>query len=780
LAARLFGCFDSWNVLAQSNGRQMLAIRRKGERMSTYLQRAKVSAAMVLLMLIVALGLCVAPQAYADNEGGRQLVVGATEEGSGEETAELDYYGSAITFIKTDGAEFGMYRPQEGTEMTLTDTGIDVVYVPNNKTVYKGFYLDAMIDEPDSWESKRFIEFDKENNNFVFSLDKSFLGKMWPVAPVKNSDPTATTSAQFYLAVPAKNALEGPAPINYDGDAVSFVKDDGSGFGMFAAQEGSEAVYVDGKVTVTYYPKNTTVYEGFYLFANIDAETTRDEVDYVTYGEDGKSFTFTVDASYCGKALPVAPVKPDGTTTATQYYLAIPAQSKCVPIPFEYLGQEPTTIKKDGTGFGMFTPQEGTIAVDKGDKVAITYLPKNKTVYGGFYFNVNKADKATWDSANFFAVDDEGNYYIELDKSYCGKAWPIAPIKKSDGGTSGDQYYFAIPAESLLYADYSAVDAAIASAPIDQGSFTDSSWRDLQDAIAAVEARRLASDQAVVDAWAKDIEDAVAALALTPEAEQAIADDIAAAEQAAKDAADAGQAAKAAAEKAAQSKKAADEAAKTPGEAAVKAAEQATKDAEAAAKAAALYKTAAEAAKAAADKALASAKVLGSPVSAEDLAKLETAAADAGATATEAATNASAADSAVTAAKTAQAAAVKAKEAAEKAAPKATAKADQKITAKAKNTKSFKASAKTGKLAKKKVVNLKKLAKVSAKTTVTYKKANKAGGKKIVVNKKTGKVTIQKGLKKGKYTVKIKLTAGANDSFNAAKAKTIRLIIRVK
>ncbi|MDO4533985.1 MAG: NlpC/P60 family protein [Coriobacteriia bacterium] len=94
--------------------------------------------------------------------------------------------------------------------------------------------------------------------------------------------------------------------------------------------------------------------------------------------------------------------------------------------------------------------------------------------------------------------------------------------------------------------------------------------------------------------------------------------------------------------------------------------------------------------------------------------------------------------------------------------------------------KSVNASTKTKKITKNRSFSLKKLAKVSAKTKVKYKKANKAGGKKIVVNAKTGKVTLKKGLKKGAYKVKVKLTAPANSMYEAAKAKSITLKVVVK
>ena len=63
------------------------------------------------------------------------------------------------------------------------------------------------------------------------------------------------------------------------------------------------------------------------------------------------------------------------------------------------------------------------------------------------------------------------------------------------------------------------------------------------------------------------------------------------------------------------------------------------------------------------------------------------------------------------------------------------------------------------------------------KGTRTYKKLS--GNGKITVNKKTGKVTIKKGLKKGKYIVKIRITA-KGDSRYKSKSITVRSKIIVK
>jgi len=131
-------------------------------------------------------------------------------------------------------------------------------------------------------------------------------------------------AVQSFVIVPdwtkaAKAAAEGA----YDGETVSFVKADGSAFGMFTAQEGTTAVLEGENVRIHYVPKNTTVYNALHWGA-IDEELTKD----VLFNEDG-SFDLTVSADKCGTLIAVALIKvKDGGTTKDQYYLAIPAAEK--------------------------------------------------------------------------------------------------------------------------------------------------------------------------------------------------------------------------------------------------------------------------------------------------------------------------------------------------------------------------------------------------------------------------------------------------------------------
>lgn len=108
--------------------------------------------------------------------------------------------------------------------------------------------------------------------------------------------------------------------------------------------------------------------------------------------------------------------------------------------------------------------------------------------------------------------------------------------------------------------------------------------------------------------------------------------------------------------------------------------------------------------------------------------------------------------------------------------------------AKKANTLTVKAKKPTVKFAKLKKKNqtiaLKKAMTVSkAQGTVTYKlssaKKGKKNFKKYFKVAKNGKITVKKGLKKGTYKVKVKVTAAGNTEYNAA-VKTVTVTIKVK
>ena len=68
-------------------------------------------------------------------------------------------------------------------------------------------------------------------------------------------------------------------------------------------------------------------------------------------------------------------------------------------------------------------------------------------------------------------------------------------------------------------------------------------------------------------------------------------------------------------------------------------------------------------------------------------------------------------------------------------------------------------------------------ASTSSKGTLTYAKVS--GSSAFTVNKTNGKITVKKGLKKGTYKVKIKVSAAAVTNYNAASAtKTIKVVVK--
>lgn len=88
------------------------------------------------------------------------------------------------------------------------------------------------------------------------------------------------------------------------------------------------------------------------------------------------------------------------------------------------------------------------------------------------------------------------------------------------------------------------------------------------------------------------------------------------------------------------------------------------------------------------------------------------------------------------------------------------------------------ASVKYSRLKKKsQMIERKKIVSVSSDTVgdVRYKKVS--GNKKIAVSS-SGRATVKKGLKKGTYSVKIKVTAAGNDHYNS-KTKTVTSKIKV-
>ena len=322
--------------------------------------------------------------------------------------SEFAYDGEALTFAKEDGSEFGMYAPQEGTKACIDGGKVIIDYYPK-RTTYVGFYLGADVSMAGTWSTDAYYALENDNG-FHFELDESYCGKAWPVVPVKSDG--AAASAQYYLCIPSADKLGGATATMID---VTFNNNGGT------AEPATQTVSVQA---------------GTALGSAMVADPIRE------------GFTFTgwnTAPDSTGEAFTSEAVVDAAVTLFAQW------RESAAVSEFAYDGDVLTVLDFGGGYYGMFNPQEGTQARISGNKVIIDYYPQNKTVYAGFYLGADAADSTTWLPSSFFAKDAEGNYHFELDESYCGKAWPIAPTKVKDPTAStAKQYYLYIPAADKL------------------------------------------------------------------------------------------------------------------------------------------------------------------------------------------------------------------------------------------------------------------------------------------------------------------------------------------
>ncbi len=237
---------------------------------------------------------------------------------------KLAYSSDAVGFFKEDlTSAFGMLTPQEGSTCEIDGDNVVIHIVPKNTTVYNALHWGAITDE-----LTKDVTFNEDGTIDLKLAAADYCGYASPVAPVK-ADGSGTTSAQYYLAIPAKDKLpeveKKVEKLAYTGADVAFLKEDlTSKFGMLTPQDGSYWALDGDNVVIHIIPKNTTVYNSWHWGAITD-ELTKD----VTFNEDGSIDLKLAAADYCGFASPVAPIKvKDGKTTADQYYLAVPAKDK--------------------------------------------------------------------------------------------------------------------------------------------------------------------------------------------------------------------------------------------------------------------------------------------------------------------------------------------------------------------------------------------------------------------------------------------------------------------
>ncbi len=162
------------------------------------------------------------------------------------------YSGESVNFIKADGSQFGMFTPQEGTTAVLDGDNIVIHFVPKNTTVYNALHFGPISDA----ELTKDVVFN-EDGTFDITLGKDKCGSSIPVAPIKAKD-GATTSDQYFLAIPAADKLQAAAP---KGDALTITNTTsmfkGDSASLEKADSGSVLVVALSGTTYKYLFKGT-------------------------------------------------------------------------------------------------------------------------------------------------------------------------------------------------------------------------------------------------------------------------------------------------------------------------------------------------------------------------------------------------------------------------------------------------------------------------------------------------------------------------------------------
>lgn len=173
-----------------------------------------------------------------------------------------------------------------------------------------------------------------------------------------------------------------------------------------------------------------------------------DILDYFADAEEYEDYFFLTSNQLLKDAVTIAPACMVTVTT---------------PV-LDYTGKDINFISETGAQFGMFSAGDGTIAVDRGDKVVVHYvLNTTKKTYTGVHLgpitDIPANPAADMSEYTDILINDDMTMDFSVSKDLCGKMIPIAPLKAKYGAgrnstvetwTSGEQYYLAIPAAENL------------------------------------------------------------------------------------------------------------------------------------------------------------------------------------------------------------------------------------------------------------------------------------------------------------------------------------------
>lgn len=360
---------------------------------------------------------------------------------------------NSITAEKADGSAFTMFNVEKSTA-TVHGENINIeLYLKANasgKFSYTGIYLGSKEDE----EKTPVIEgtINEDNNQvYKFSIPLSKAGTKLQFVPIK-ANGTFFSRADLYLTIPEfKDNEENPEPTTEptetpdpdvtpsDTSKAQVIKADGTEFGMFQISTFEAKVNGD-KIDLTVETTNKS-FDKLYLGKNSDENKT--PVISGTQDNGVWRFSFSVDKSLTGKAIPVVLGKPNGNWYSNQQlYLVVPEVKGSEDVELPEAG---VTVEQGGTaatlnGFKVVSSS----AKLSGDQVTVTFTVDG-TIYDRIYLG-KKDDSTKEPVVQGTQKDDQTTFTFQVSADQQGICVPITPGRTNGGWlNSGRNLFIKIP-----------------------------------------------------------------------------------------------------------------------------------------------------------------------------------------------------------------------------------------------------------------------------------------------------------------------------------------------
>lgn len=360
---------------------------------------------------------------------------------------------NSITAEKADGSAFTMFNVEKSTA-TVHGENINIeLYLKANasgKFSYTGIYLGSKEDE----EKTPVIEgtINEDNNQvYKFSIPLSKAGTKLQFVPIK-ANGTFFSRADLYLTIPEfKDNGENPEPTTEptetpdpdvtpsDTSKAQVIKADGTEFGMFQISTFEAKVNGD-KIDRTVETTNKS-FDKLYLGKNSDENKT--PVISGTQDNGVWRFSFSVDKSLTGKAIPVVLGKPNGNWYSNQQlYLVVPEVKGSEDVELPEAG---VTVEQGGTaatlnGFKVVSSS----AKLSGDQVTVTFTVDG-TIYDRIYLG-KKDDSTKEPVVQGTQKDDQTTFTFQVSADQQGICVPITPGRTNGGWlNSGRNLFIKIP-----------------------------------------------------------------------------------------------------------------------------------------------------------------------------------------------------------------------------------------------------------------------------------------------------------------------------------------------